>query len=126
MASDTTTSVASATNTAEGPLLPVEVREAIAREVQQAVARASAASNLSGPWLQNRTGDRGDPDDELVNVAEAAIILDLSPSHLNKMRCRGDGPKFVRLGRRAIRYRRCDLRSYAEGRLADSTSEYAA
>jgi hypothetical protein len=93
--------------------------------VKKAMAELTASSNLTAA-LPPSTQDRGNSDDELVNVAQAALILDMSPSYLNKLRCTGGGPRFVRMSRKAVRYRRCDLRSYAEGRLADSTSEYAA
>jgi excisionase family DNA binding protein len=40
---------------------------------------------------------------------EAAVYLRTSPSTLAKRRLQGNGPCFVRLGGRAVRYRRADL-----------------
>jgi predicted DNA-binding transcriptional regulator AlpA len=45
----------------------------------------------------------------LRTTAEAAKYLALASSTLEKFRIRGAGPKFVRLGSRAIRYRIEDL-----------------
>lgn len=48
-----------------------------------------------------------DPDD-LLNEVEAADLLRLSVRTLQAWRCKGIGPRFVRIGR-IIRYRRGDL-----------------
>ena len=62
-----------------------------------------------------------DPE-SLLTTAEAAEIVRLSQTHLEKMRVYGRGPRFVRLGR-AIRYRRADLMGWIEASLVASTSE---
>lgn len=52
-----------------------------------------------------------------LKTDEAARYLDLSESYLVKLRRASndsDGPPFVRLGRRAIRYRKVDLDAWAE------------
>lgn len=59
----------------------------------------------------------------LLEVQEAAEYLGLSVSTLNKWRCYGEGPKFVKLGR-AIRYRMSDLDEYIALRMSQSTSDY--
>ncbi len=46
---------------------------------------------------------------EVVRPAEAAMVLSVSLSLLKKWRAEGAGPRFVRLGGRAIGYRRADL-----------------
>ena len=46
---------------------------------------------------------------EVVRPAEAASLLSVSLSLLKKWRVQGGGPRFVRLGGRAIGYRRADL-----------------
>jgi predicted DNA-binding transcriptional regulator AlpA len=46
---------------------------------------------------------------EVVRPAEAALVLSVSLSLLKKWRAEGAGPRFVRLGGRAIGYRRADL-----------------
>lgn len=61
----------------------------------------------------------------LLDVREAAIRLGLSKSTLDKMRCSGRGPKFIRATDRAIRYDPADLAAFADERRRRSTSELA-
>jgi predicted DNA-binding transcriptional regulator AlpA len=51
-----------------------------------------------------------------VRPPEAASLLSVSLSLLKKWRIGGGGPRFVRLGGRAIGYRRADLSDWIEGR----------
>lgn len=44
----------------------------------------------------------------------AAEVLNLSVSTLAKMRMRGDGPPFVKLGSRAVGYRSSDLLTWLD------------
>ncbi len=53
---------------------------------------------------------------------EVAEYLGLATSTLNKWRCHGGGPVFVKLGR-AVRYRREDLDAFVVSRSLKSTSE---
>ena len=46
---------------------------------------------------------------EFFTTAEAANLLSLQASTLHQWRWSGQGPKFVRLGTRSIRYRHQDL-----------------
>lgn len=59
--------------------------------------------------------------DELTTPETAADYLKLSPKTLANMRCRGDGPPYVKYGR--IRYRWGDLDAFIERRIRSSTSE---
>jgi predicted DNA-binding transcriptional regulator AlpA len=52
---------------------------------------------------------------EIVRASEAASLLSVSLSLLKKWRMAGGGPRFVRLGGRAIGYRRVDLSEWIEG-----------
>ena len=61
----------------------------------------------------------------LLDVREAAMRLGLSKSTLDKMRCSGRGPRFIRATDRAIRYDPADLQAFADGRRRRSTSELA-
>jgi len=54
---------------------------------------------------------------------EAAAYLGLAVSTLNKWRCYGSGPKFLKLGR-SVRYRQSELDHFAETRMLDSTLGY--
>jgi predicted DNA-binding transcriptional regulator AlpA len=53
---------------------------------------------------------------EIVRPPEAASLLSVSLSLLKKWRIGGGGPRFVRLGGRAIGYRRVDLSEWIERR----------
>lgn len=61
----------------------------------------------------------------LLDVREAAQRLGLSKSTLDKMRCSGRGPRFIRATDRAIRYDPDDLEAFADDRRRRSTSEEA-
>jgi|TARA_B100000315_G_scaffold146861_1_gene135801 hypothetical protein len=53
----------------------------------------------------------------------AAEYLDLTKRTLQVWRQKGGGPKFIRISSRCIRYRRIDLRTWAEDRLRTSTAD---
>lgn len=57
----------------------------------------------------------------IVRTPEAAQYLGLSPSTLEKLRVVGDGPRFIRLGVRAIGYDLAELDNWIEGRVASNT-----
>jgi excisionase family DNA binding protein len=55
-----------------------------------------------------------------METKRAAQYLGFHPNTLVKMRMRGDGPPFVRLGR-SIRYRQRDLDAFIEKRIFQNT-----
>lgn len=55
---------------------------------------------------------------EILRPPAAAAALAISQSLLKKWRASGEGPRFIRLGARAIGYRRADLEAWVDGRLA--------
>ena len=55
---------------------------------------------------------------EVVRPAEAACLLSVSLSLLKKWRVQGGGPRFVRLGGRAIGYRRAELSDWIAARIS--------
>jgi len=57
------------------------------------------------------------------NEAQAARLLGLSKKTLQKFRLTGEGPRYVRVSTRCIRYRIIDLRAWQESKLVSSTSE---
>ena len=59
----------------------------------------------------------------LLTESEAARILGFSIRTLQGWRYRGGGPRFVRVSRGCIRYRREDLEAWIEERLRWSTSD---
>ena len=59
----------------------------------------------------------------LLRTPDAAAYLALAVSTLEKARLSGTGPRFVRLGARAIAYDLLDLDTWIEARKVASTSE---
>ena len=71
---------------------------------------------------------RGPPDASdywyaLINEKAAAVFLGLTDRTLQKFRQMGGGPRYIRLSSRCLRYRRVDLREWAEARVRTSTSD---
>lgn len=60
---------------------------------------------------------------QLIDEKAAAKFLNLTTRSMQAMRQRGGGPNFCRLSARCIRYRRIDLKNYADDRLRSSTSD---
>lgn len=63
------------------------------------------------------------PPNGLLRVREAAARLGLSKSTLDKMRCDGRGPRFVKITGKIVGYDPADLDAYAEARKRQSTSD---
>lgn len=59
----------------------------------------------------------------LLTQREAALALSLSPRSLERMRCEGTGPKFVRLSRGRVAYTETALTEWIAARTVSSTSE---
>lgn len=70
--------------------------------------------------------DSSENDEIFLTPKEAAAYLRVSVSYINKLRVYGGGPKFLRLGKRKILYRKSDLDLWAAERCFSSTSEYEA
>ena len=63
------------------------------------------------------------PPDALLNQRQAASLIGVSERTLECWRCRGGGPSFVKISRRAVRYRRQDIDQWVRERVQHSTSE---
>lgn len=59
----------------------------------------------------------------LINQKAAANFMGVVPRTMEGFRQRGDGPRFVRISGRCVKYRRIDLREYSEAQLRTSTSD---
>ncbi|MFG1204407.1 helix-turn-helix domain-containing protein [Xanthobacter aminoxidans] len=57
----------------------------------------------------------------LMSDREAAAFLKMSPVTLNTWRCRGRGPKYVKLGGRVF-YRPDDLEAFIRSSVVDPTA----
>jgi excisionase family DNA binding protein len=60
---------------------------------------------------------------KLLTPKEAAELLKVSQSWLAKARMRGDGPAYVKVGERAVRYSEATLLQWMKSRQRLSTSE---
>lgn len=59
----------------------------------------------------------------LLDTKEAAAIMFLSKNYLEKLRCNGKGPKFIRVGK-YVRYSPLDLEEWVNNlRRVSSTSD---
>lgn len=61
---------------------------------------------------------------KLLTTEQAASLLSVKPSTLETWRSRGGGPAFVRIGKRATRYRMEDLHEYVEAGRATNTGQF--
>ena len=64
----------------------------------------------------------GDPSAALY-PAEAAFLLGVTTRTLEIWRMSGGGPQYIALGRRTVRYRRCDILSFMQACERRSTSD---
>ncbi|WP_306253769.1 helix-turn-helix domain-containing protein [Parvularcula sp. IMCC14364] len=62
--------------------------------------------------------------DKPLTNEQAANYLGMKASTLNRWRCSGVGPRFLKVGR-LIKYRKSDLDAYLQGRVFQSTAECA-
>lgn len=60
-----------------------------------------------------------------LRPTEASRLIRISVSTLAKMRLRGDGPPFVKSGRKIVLYERSTLLNWLAGRTITSTEEAA-
>jgi hypothetical protein len=64
----------------------------------------------------------------LLTNDEAAALLGIKPNTLEIWRCKGKGPRFIKLGREKqspIRYRRTDVAEWIDQQSFASTSAYS-
>jgi excisionase family DNA binding protein len=59
----------------------------------------------------------------LLTNSEAALYLSVSKAFLERDRWAGARIPFVKIGSRAVRYRKSDLDNYIEGQVRTSTSD---
>ena len=60
---------------------------------------------------------------QILRTPKAARLLDVSERTLEKWRLTGDGPEFIRLGRRGVGYDVRDIESFISERRRLSTSD---
>jgi hypothetical protein len=62
----------------------------------------------------------------LINEHEAGEFVGVGVRAMQAWRQRGGGPRFIHISARCIRYRRADLRDWADAKLRANTAEYEA
>lgn len=60
--------------------------------------------------------------ERLLTPIEAGEMLAMSRGALAQLRYLGTGPRYVKLTGRAIRYRECDINTWIEANLRNSTA----
>ena len=60
--------------------------------------------------------------DSLLTQDQLAEYLQLQPKTIETMRRRGDGPRFIKVGR-SVRYRGSDIRDWFDDQTRESTTE---
>ncbi len=91
--------------------------------------RYSGRLYLLGKNSSFRSAANGAPmtqDERLLNPEQTARFLGLDVGTLANMRVRGDGPPYIAVSPRAIRYDREDLKMWVASRRRMSTSDLAA
>ena len=70
---------------------------------------------------------RRNPDylDQLITEHEAAGFLNYSTRALQNWRVRGGGPRYIKVSKKSIRYRRRELIDWAQSKLRTSSSQKA-
>ena len=65
-------------------------------------------------------------DEALLREQEVSSLYRLSVPWLRRARVRGDGPGYLKIGQRMVRYRRSDVEQFLNGRrVATGTRRYA-
>jgi predicted DNA-binding transcriptional regulator AlpA len=59
----------------------------------------------------------------LLTQKDAASLLSLSTRTLERLRCVGGGPRFVKMGKGSVRYSIADLEAWVASRTIANTSE---
>ena len=75
------------------------------------------------PGQEDNGSDDADYWFSLINEKVAAAFLGLTDRTVQALRQRGSGPRYYFLSSRCLRYRRIDLREWAEKRVRTSTSD---
>ena len=56
---------------------------------------------------------------QLLNTEEASDLLGVNPVIMETWRRKGQGPKYIRINQRCVRYRLGDLASFQDAHLVD-------
>lgn len=73
--------------------------------------------------MNNTTNSLPIDPDELLSEVEFAKLYKVTRRAVQQWRFTGNGPRYVRISARCVRYRRRDINEWAEERLRTSTSD---
>jgi len=59
-----------------------------------------------------------------MTTAQAAQYAGFAESTFEKYRVYGTGPRYLKLGKKSVRYRKADLDAWLESQIVSSTSDY--
>ena len=94
-----------------------ELETAIKNIVQNAIESTMS----SGAAEKEKANDTGVEHRRFIRVDEAAALMSLSVTYLNKLRCTGEGPVFRKVGR-AVLYDADDIAYWLDNKTRESTS----
>ncbi len=89
-------------------------------------AESPKIHNLKASGSAQTSSHEADSDywNALITPEESGVFLgEVSPLTLKSWRHLGGGPPYIKIGHRTVRYRRCDLRAWADARVQVSTSD---
>ena len=90
--------------------------------LEHSPARTSGTAAVTEDGFADGKGD-ADYWYTLINEKAAAAFLGLTDRTMQGYRRKGGGSRFIAISNRCIRYRRIDLRDWAESRMRSSTSD---
>ena len=88
-------------------------------------APSSEPDDAANARVSQRGGAHPPPSKALLTVRQAAARLGLSKSALDKMRCAGKGPRFIKSTPRAVRYDPADIENWIASQRRFSTKDAA-
>lgn len=94
-----------------------------AKAPNRSTGRARQPGKRKPPSQAKQATETLPPNGGLLTEAEAARLLGHSARTLQKWRLEGNGPPFLRMGKRSVRYRRTELENWLVTRVRHSTSQ---
>jgi hypothetical protein len=94
----------------------------ILRRQPSATAAPNAGASGQPPSQEIAASEATPGTGELLSPAEAGAVLGVPAKRLERWRATGDGPRFVRLTRKTIKYRAADIQAFIESRCVSSTA----
>jgi predicted DNA-binding transcriptional regulator AlpA len=104
--------------------VPTKIKPKAKAKAKRPQSPAPRRYHLDRRVHQILAAGRDGADDELLSTQQVAQWFGVSEQWLEIARARGDGPRYVMLSARTIKYRRSDCRAFLDARTHASTREY--